>query len=103
MIWRRGWLVEYIEGKGYSTEANAEFKESKVSDLVFSIVLPMVRRRTGRNIRLSREKKIVSTDNTTEGQEESVVMDRIRITEGKFVLIVWGKRSSTREGINSAC
>ncbi|RPB18965.1 hypothetical protein L211DRAFT_669984 [Terfezia boudieri ATCC MYA-4762] len=60
-------IVEYIEGEGYPTEGNAEFKESNVSDLVFSIVLPTirdVRRKTGRNIRLSRVKKIVSKDNT---------------------------------------
>ncbi|KAI5780243.1 hypothetical protein DFH27DRAFT_361544 [Peziza echinospora] len=94
-------LLEVIEGEGYPTEANAEFKVPNVNDLVFTIVLPMVtdvRRKTGRSLRLVREKEIVSTDNVTGGEEEFIVMDRIQVTEQKFVLIVEGKRSSTGEG-----
>lgn len=77
-------------------------KEPNVSDLVYTIVLPIVtdsRRKTGRDIRLTREKMIVSTDNTAAGEEEFVVMDRIKVTEEKFVCIVEGKRSSTGEGV----
>jgi len=95
-------LLDHIEAEGYPTEANAEFKEPNVSDLVYSIVAPTVadfRRKTGRKLRLSREKNIVSKDNKTHGEEEFVVMDRIKVTEEKFVLILEGKRSSTGEGI----
>jgi len=87
-------LLEVIEGEGYPTEANAEFKEPNVNDLVFTIVLPMVtdvRRKTGRNLRLVREKEMVSTDNVTGGEEEFVMMDRVKV-------IVEGKRNSTGEG-----
>ncbi|KAF8416250.1 hypothetical protein EV426DRAFT_721862 [Tirmania nivea] len=95
-------VVEYLEGEGYPAEANPEFKESNVSDLVLIIVLPIVtdsKRKTGRDIRLTREKKIVSTDNTFVGEQEFVVMDRIKITEQKFVCIMEGKRVSTGEGV----
>ena len=95
-------LLDHIEAEGYPTEANAEFKESNVSDLVYSILASTVadfRRKTGRKVRLSREKKIVSKDNTTCGEGEFVVMDRINVTEEKVVLILEGKRSSTGEGV----
>ena len=95
-------LLDHIEAEGYPTEANAGFNESNISDLVYSILAPTVadfRRKTGRKVRLSREKKIVSKDNTTGGEEEFVVMDIINVTEERFVFILEGKRSSTREGI----
>ena len=66
----------------------------------FFIVLPMVtdvRRKTGRNIRLSREKKIVSTNNTTEGQEEFVVMDRIKIMVHAIYTRIERIRNTTTE------
>ncbi|KAF8416005.1 hypothetical protein EV426DRAFT_688018 [Tirmania nivea] len=95
-------LLDHIEAEGYPTEANVEFKEPNVSDLVYSIVAPTVadfRRKTGRKLRLTREKRIVSTDNTVLGEEEFVVMDRVSVTEQKFVCIVEGKGSSTGEGV----
>jgi len=75
-------LLEYMEAEGYPTEANAEFNESNISDLVFAIVAPIVtdvKRKKKRNIRLTREKEIVSTDNAAGGKEEFVVMDRIKV------------------------
>lgn len=82
-------IVEYLECEGYPTEADADFKEANVSDLVFSIVpiITDIKRKTGRNIRLTREKEIISKDNTIGRREEFVVVDRIAVAETKFVLI----------------
>ena len=95
-------LLEFIEAEGYPTEANAEFKEANISELVYGILAPIIRdirHKTRSTIQLSREKEIISIDNATGGQEEFVVMDRISVTERKFVLIVEAKRTSTGEGI----
>ncbi|RPB29791.1 hypothetical protein L211DRAFT_832492 [Terfezia boudieri ATCC MYA-4762] len=93
-------LVDHLESEGYPTEADADFSESNISDLVYCILastLSDFRRKTGRNLRLTREKEIISTYNETGGREEFVVLDRISVTEKRFVLIVEGKRGSTRE------
>ncbi|KAF8534429.1 hypothetical protein BDD12DRAFT_809376 [Trichophaea hybrida] len=95
-------IVEYLEIEGYPTEASADFKEAKVSDLVLYIIGPILSdfwRKTGRKIRLEREKEIISTDNETGGIEEFVVMDRISVTEEKFVLVIEAKRSSLGEAM----
>lgn len=91
-------IVENAEFEGYPTEASADFKEAKVSDLVLYTILSDFRHKTGRKIRLEREKEIIAADNKT-GGEESVVMDRISVTKEKFVLIIEGKRSSVEEAM----
>ncbi|KAL0638819.1 hypothetical protein Q9L58_002048 [Maublancomyces gigas] len=49
----------------------------------------------GRNIiQLLREKKIVSTDSTTGGMEEFVMMDLISVKERNYVLIIEAKKAS---------
>ncbi|KAF8416263.1 hypothetical protein EV426DRAFT_433046 [Tirmania nivea] len=99
-------LVEHIEGEGYPTEANLEFKESNVSVLVYTIVLPIVtdfRRKTGRNIRLTREKKIVSTDNTVVGEEEFVIWTGSRLRK-RNLCASWKARGVLLErALNSVC
>ena len=63
-------LVEHIESEGYPTEANKDYKEANVNDLVYGILSPMVtdlKRKTGRKLRLTREKEIISKDNETGG------------------------------------
>ncbi|KAF8418620.1 hypothetical protein EV426DRAFT_618912 [Tirmania nivea] len=95
-------LVEYLDIEGYPTEASADFKEAKVSDLIYSTLAPILARfkhNTGRDIRLEREKDIISVGGKTGGMEEFVVMDRISVTEERFVLIVEAKRASTGQAI----
>lgn len=95
-------IVEYLEIEGYPTEASADFKEANVSDLVLYTIGPILSdfiRKTGRKIRLEREKEIISTDHETGGMEEFVVMDRISVTEDKFVLVIEAKRSSLGEAM----
>ena len=90
-------ILEHLEMEGYPGEEDPDFKESNVNDLVHYIIGPIIsdfRRKTGRNIRLRREKEIVAVDSETGGYEEFVVMDVIAIKEKKFVLIVESKRSS---------
>lgn len=44
-------IVDYLEIEGYPTEANLDFKEANISDLVFYIIGPILtdfRRMTGR-------------------------------------------------------
>jgi len=67
-VYRR--ILEYIGIEGYPAEASAGFKEPKVSDLVYSIISPILsdfRRKTGRKLRLEREKVVISTDGETGG------------------------------------
>ena len=52
---------------------------------------------TARNLRLRREKEIVSVDSATGGYEEFVVMDCISLSEKNFVLIVEAKKVSLGE------
>ena len=95
-------ILEYLEIEGYPTEASVNFKEANVSGLVLDIIGPILWEfggNTGRKIRLEREKEIISTDNETGEMEEFVVMDRISITEEKFVLVIEAKRSSLGEAM----
>ena len=96
-------IVECLDIEGYPTEANQSFKEANVSDLVYSIISPIIfefRSRTGRKgVRLEREKAIISTDKETGGEEEFVVVDRIAVGEERFVLIIEGKKGTTGEAL----
>jgi len=95
-------IVEYLEVEGYPTEANPDFKEANINDLVYSIISPIIHnsiRVVGRKIHLKREKEIVSTDNETGEMEEYIVMNRVYVTEEKFVLVVGGKGSSAGEAL----
>ncbi|KAI5807940.1 hypothetical protein DFH27DRAFT_607628 [Peziza echinospora] len=99
-VYRR--ILEYIQIEGYPTEASAGFKESNVSDLVYSIISPILsdfRRKTGRKLRLEREKEIISIDSETGGMKEFVIIDRISVAEEKFVMIIEGKRGSIGEAM----
>ena len=90
-------IIQYIKIEGYPTEAVPEFNESNVSDLVFVIISPILFDlicNTERNLRLQREKDIISVDGETGGKEEFVVIDRVSVSEGRFVMVVGGKRSS---------
>ena len=91
-------ILQYLEIEGYPTEAETDFKEASINDLVFSTISPILRdfiRRTGRKgIQLRRVKQIVATDEEAGGFEEFVVVDLISVTEERYVLVVEGKRSS---------
>ncbi|KAG0133658.1 hypothetical protein HOY82DRAFT_604034 [Tuber indicum] len=94
-------LVGYLEIQGYPTEANADFKEVDVNDLILFIIYPILRcfkRSTGRNIYLSREKEIVAADSTTGGMEEFVVMEDIALHETKFLFAIEAKKVSLGDG-----
>ncbi|KAF8439592.1 hypothetical protein BDZ91DRAFT_755703 [Kalaharituber pfeilii] len=95
-------VLEYLDMEGYPTEASVGFKEANISDLVLYMIGPILsdfKRRMGRNIRLEREKEIISVDEETGGREEFVVMDRIEVTEERFVLIIEAKKSGTGEAM----
>ena len=82
--------MDYDRIVGYHTEASVDFREAKVSGLVLYVSGPILFDfgcKTGRKIRLAREKEIVSTDNETGGLEEFVVMGRISVTKEKSVLV----------------
>ncbi|KAI5839539.1 hypothetical protein DFP73DRAFT_587459 [Morchella snyderi] len=95
-------IVDYLEMEGYPTEANPDFKEANISDLVLYIIGPILtdfRRTTGRKIRLAREKEIASTDSETGGYEEFVMMDLISVTEKRYILVIEGKKRSLGEAM----
>jgi len=89
--------VEHFEMEGFPGEEEPDFKEANINDLIHAILSPIVtdfRRQTGYNIRLRREKQILSVDCETGGFEEFVMMDVISVTEENFVFVIEGKRSS---------
>ena len=93
-------LVGQLEIEGYPTEADPDFKEANINDLVIFTIHPILRhfrQETGRDLRLRREKEIVSVDSETGGMEEFVVMDLISLSEEKFVLVVEAKKASLGE------
>ena len=95
-------ILEYIKFEGYPTEASQGFKEIKISDLVLYTIGPILSDftdRVGWKIRLGREKEIISADHETRGYEEFVVIDRISVTDKKYVIIIEGKRSSFGEAL----
>ncbi|KAF8434040.1 hypothetical protein BGX38DRAFT_1221080 [Terfezia claveryi] len=95
-------IMEYLEAEGYPTEAEEDFKEANINDLVYGIISPIIadfRRKTGRNIRLRREKEIVAMDSETGACAEFILMDVITIKERNFVFIVEAKRSSIGEAM----
>ncbi|KAI5792692.1 hypothetical protein FPQ18DRAFT_17147 [Pyronema domesticum] len=94
-VYRR--IVEYLNVEGYPDDANPDFKEANVSDLIYSIIGPSIyfmRKKTECMIRLAREKEIISIDNEAGGTEEFVVLDFISVTKEKFVFIIEAKTSS---------
>lgn len=95
-------IVRYLKIEGYPSEASADFKEANINDLVLYAIGPILYDftcSTERDIRLRREKEIVSTDSETGGTEEFVVVDLISVMEEKFVLIIEAKRSSLAQAL----
>ncbi|KAI5839542.1 hypothetical protein DFP73DRAFT_208344 [Morchella snyderi] len=96
-------IVEFLETEGYPTEANPNFKEASINDLVFATIVPIIaafRRTTGRNnIRLEREKQIISTDSVTAGYEEFVLVDRVSVEAERYILIIEAKKASLGEAM----
>lgn len=89
-------ILQFLSIEGYPSESTSDFKEANVSDLVLYIIGPIIHavQKTGRRLRLKREKVIISAAGPTSGREEFVVMDRVAIGFQKFVLIIEGKRGS---------
>lgn len=55
-------------------------------------VLRYFRDRTGRDLRLRREKEIVAMDSVSGGMQESVILDFVSRREKYFVLVIESKR-----------
>jgi len=93
-------LIEYINIEGLP-DANPDFKEANVNDLVLYTIGPIIDavRKMGHNIRLRREKELVSVDGVTGGMEEFVVIDRIAVGEDKFVFVIEAKRTSVAQAM----
>ncbi|PUU78108.1 hypothetical protein B9Z19DRAFT_1193558 [Tuber borchii] len=90
-------LVNYLKAGGYPTEADPDFKEANINDLVAFVTYPIIslfNDETARQLHISREKEIASLDSTTSGMEEFVVMDYICLGQTKYVLIIEAKRVS---------
>lgn len=74
-----------------------DFSEANISDFVYCIIsfISNFRRKTGHNVRLAQEKRIISTGNETGGREEFLVINGISVTEKRAVLFMEGKKRST--------
>ena len=67
--------------------------------MVLYIIGPIVKRKTGRNIRLEREKRITSVDGKIGGRQEFIMVDRIQVEKEMFILIIEAKKSGTGEAM----
>ncbi|KAF8421632.1 hypothetical protein EV426DRAFT_704814 [Tirmania nivea] len=100
MLANANYSLKKVELDGYPTEADEDFSEGDVKDLVYCILASIVSdiwRKTGRNVRLIREEEIISTDNEMGNREEFIVADRISVTEERVVLVMEGKKASIGE------
>ncbi|KAG0638155.1 hypothetical protein HOY80DRAFT_1137754 [Tuber brumale] len=71
------------------------------NDLVLAIIMPIViafKSKTGRDLRLQREKESIAVDSKTGGYEEFAMVDMIGVGNRKFVFLVEAKKSSLGEG-----
>ena len=77
-------ITEYLVVEGFPTEANPDFGEANVSDLVLFTIIPVLRsvkKMRCDSIRLTREKVMTLVDNETGGMKEFVMVDRISTEE----------------------
>jgi len=94
-------IVRYIKIEGYPTEGNPRFKEANINDLVYATIHPILfdfACKTGRKLRLEREREVVSSDSDTVSSdsetEETVAVDLISMPKKKFIFIIEAKSSS---------
>jgi len=95
-------MLDHLEIEGYPTEADPDFKEANISDLVLFIISPIIsdfKRKTGRKVSLLREEEVLSRDGETSGYEEFVVVDTITVLEEMFVFVIEARRSSLGEAM----
>ncbi|PUU78825.1 hypothetical protein B9Z19DRAFT_1125968 [Tuber borchii] len=93
-------ILEFLEGEGYPSETNEDYKEANVHDLVYTILIPVIsifRRKTGRNLRLRREKSIIASNGEKDGNQEFVMIDIVGVDDRKFVFLMEAKKSSLGE------
>ncbi|KAG0643602.1 hypothetical protein HOY80DRAFT_1032270 [Tuber brumale] len=93
-------LVNYMNILGHPTEANPDFKEANINDIVAFTIYPILdifKQETPWKLGLSREKETTSKDSRTSGMEEFVVMDYISLYQKKYVLIAEAKKVSLEE------
>jgi len=93
-------LVRYLDVGGYPTEADPDFKEANINDLVALTIYPILslfKHETSRKLHLSREKEISSLNSHTSGMKEFVVLDYISRESTKYVSIVEAKKVSLGE------
>ena len=93
-------LVDYVSAGGYPTEADADFNEANINDIVTFTIYPIIalfNDETKRELHLSREKEITSKDSSTSGREKFLVMDYISHDKMKYVLVVGAKKVSLGE------
>ncbi|CUS07590.1 unnamed protein product [Tuber aestivum] len=94
------WIVEYLKGEGYPSDMNEDYNEANINDLVFTVLIPVIamfNRKTGRNLRLRREKTNIAKDGETSGNQGFVTIDTVGIDDRKFVFVVEAKKSSLGE------
>jgi len=96
-------ILQYLDLEGYPTETNPDYTETNVSDLVLYILGPLVsyfKRKhvqVGWDIRLRREKEIISIDGETGGKVEFTMIDWVSVMERYYVMVIEVKRSSLGE------
>lgn len=92
-------LTKFIEAIGYPRD-NYDHSEANVHDMAFAIIFPIFytfRTETKRQLRLTREKEIISIDRYTGGYQEIVITDTVAGPKSdKYVLVVEAKKASLK-------
>ena len=91
-------MLELIETEDYPQGAINPFKEASISDIVGTVLICCIasfkREEKRSNIKLRRERAIVSPNGDTGGIEEYVIVDIISVANDKIVLVVEAKRDN---------
>jgi len=93
-------IGEFIQGHEYPPEANRDFKEANVHNLLFAIIIPIITAftlKTRRNLYIDREKKILALNAQFSGYQEFVMVDMVGIGNQKSLFVVEVGKSSVRE------
>lgn len=95
-------IVQLLNAQGYPTKGDPEFGVANTADLFCSILYPLVshiQRKTGRNVRLLRDKEVFSEESEMGGGEEYLAIALILVDGEKLVLVIGAKECFVEEAM----
>lgn len=95
-------IVQFIHVGGYPTKGDPEFGVANTKDLFCFILYPLVshfQRKTGRNVRLLRDKEVLSEESEMGDREEYLAIALILVDGEKLVLVIGAKECFVEEAM----